>query len=106
MVEDPSTFTYTLKVHEVNHEASTVTLLFEEVEGRDGFTVMLTMEEFEELTSSSEALQKWIHEKIQERIQLLKQAYQHMKTQEEMKTKLQSKLEKTLQNTTLKTTPP
>ena len=76
-------YEYTLKIHEVDPDAGTVTVLFEEVDGNDGFAVALQVDEFRKLAANRLRLEKWAHEQVQRRIELLKQ----VKAVEERKAK-------------------
>lgn len=68
-------YEYRVRVHEVDPDTGEVTLLFEEVDGLDGFAVTLGRDELAQLMQSG-GFDDWAEEQVARRIELLKQVRQ------------------------------
>jgi len=79
-------YEYSVKIHEVS-EDGTVTLLFEETDGLDGFAVNIGKNELENLVSNGK-FDEWCQQRVEERISLLKR----VKEQEEKRKKLMEEI--------------
>jgi len=68
-------YEYRVRVHEVDPDTGEVTLLFEEVDGLDGFAVTLGRDELAQLVESG-GFDDWAEEQVARRIELLKRVRQ------------------------------
>ncbi len=64
-------YEYTVKVHEVDPDTGEVTLLFEEVDGLDGFAVRIGRAELARLMQSG-GFDDWAEQQVEARLELLR----------------------------------
>ena len=75
-------YEYNVKIHEIDPSTNTVTLLFEEVDGNDGFAVSLSVDELKNLIKDGK-FDEWAQQRVKERLELLKRVEQERKAREE-----------------------
>jgi len=68
--KDILNYKYTVKIHEADPNTGEVKLLFEEVDGNDGFAVTITESELRQMLSD-DTFDEWAKEQVNQRIGLL-----------------------------------
>jgi len=88
--KDIDDYEYRVKVHDADN--TTVTLLFEEIDGLDGFAITIPISEIEEVLNDAMALRQKLEPHVEQRIELLKSVKQQEESKKLVKQNIESKL--------------
>lgn len=90
-------YEYKVKIHEINPDTGTVLLLFEEVDGLDGFGVEIPMDELKRL-KAEKRFEEWVVEQVEKRLDFL----EDVKAKEEAKKKLEEEIKAEIEDEEIK----
>ena len=95
-IDEIKNWEYNVEIHDYDESTNTVTLLFREVNQKDGFGVTISLDEFKKLMKNPDEFEKWCNEQVKSRKQLLIKIVQQEKSKEEKLKKIKEEYSKVL----------